>query len=60
MEKEYNFEILFEKLKEFEEDSNNPENSEMQTIAEVISEIEYLKEVFLDDNSSEPVTFTRS
>ena len=60
MEKEYNFEILFEKLKELEADSNNPENSEMQSIAEVLSEIEYLKEVCLEDNSAEPVTFTRS
>ena len=60
MEKEYNFEILFEKLKELEADLNNPENSEMQSIAEVLSEIEYLKEVCVSDNSSEPVTFTRS
>lgn len=60
MENEYNFEILFEKLKESEENSNNRENSEMQLIADVLAEIEYLKEVTLGDNSLEPVTFTRS
>lgn len=60
MEKQYDFEILFEKLKEAKDESNNIENSELQLIAEITNEIEYLKEVTMGDINPEPVTFTRS
>jgi hypothetical protein len=60
MEKEYNFEILFKKLEEIKSEQNNIQDSEMETIASVLKEIEYLKEVCLSDDCSEPVTLTRS
>jgi len=60
MEKEYNFEILFKKLDEAKSELNNIENSEMETITSVLKEIEYLKEVCLSDDYSEPITLTRS
>ena len=60
MEKQYDFEILFDKLREAQTESDKIESSELQLIAEITNEIEYLREVTMGDINLEPITFTRS